>query len=294
MSRFVSLTAHGLANGAVYAAVALALVLIWRSTRIVNFAQGGMAMFSGFLALEVINATGSYWLGFLAGLASGFVLGAVLERLVVRRVEDKPPLNAVIVTLGLLIVLQALAGMLFGLQPRPFPTPVSERSLSIGSTTLLSRFDLFVIVAVLVVMVALAVLFTRTAVGLRMRASAFAPEVSRLVGVRVGRMLTLGWALAAVVGALAAMLVVAGAASTGLSPNALDVVFVGGFTAAVVGGLDSPPGAVIGGLTVGLVLSWSSGYLDPQITPIAAFVVLIAVLLLRPGGLFAPTQARVV
>jgi len=294
VSQFLSLTANGLAKGAVFAAVALALVLIWRSTRIVNFAQGGMAMISAFVALKVIDGTGSYWLGFLAGLAAGFALGAVLERVLIRWVEDAPPLNAVIVTLGLLILLQAVAGMLFGLNPRPFPTAVSEKSLSVGATNLLSRFDLFIIVAVLLVMVALAVLFTRTPVGLRMRASAFAPEVSRLVGVRVGRMLTLGWALAAVVGALAAMLVVAGNASGGLSPNALDVVFVSGFTAAIVGGLDSPVGAVIGGLVVGLVLSYAVGYLDPQATPLAAFVMLIGVLLVRPGGLFAPAQARVV
>lgn len=294
MSRFTSLTLSGVANGAVFAAVALALVLIWRSTRIVNFAQGGMAMFTAFLALEVYDATGSYVLAFVGGLAAGFVLGAVIERVLVRHVEDKPPLNAVVVTLGLLIVLQALAGMLFGLQPRPFPTAVSERSLSVGTTTLLSRFDVFVIVAVLVVMGLLALLFTRTRVGLRMRASAFAPEVSRLVGVRVGRMLTLGWALAAVVGALAAMLVVAGNASGGLSPNALDLVFVEGFTAAIVGGLDSPLGAVLGGVGVGLVLSYATGYLDPQATALASFVVLIAVLLVRPGGLFAPAQARVV
>src|SRR5262249_52863161 len=144
--------------------------------------------------------------------------------------------------------------------------------------------------AVVAVMVLLALLFTRTRVGLRMRAAAFAPEVSRLLGVRVGRMLTLGWALSAAVGALAGMLVIP--TGLGLHPTAMDLVFVTSFTAAVVGGFDSPAGAVVGGLAVGLVLSYVTGYLGADLTPIAVLVLLLAVLLVRPGGLFASTKAR--
>jgi len=154
----------------------------------------------------------------------------------------------------------------------------------------LSPYDLFVFGAVVALMVGLALLFSRTKAGLRMRASAFAPEVSRLLGVNVGRMLTLGWALAAAAGALAALLVIP--TELGLNPNAMDLVFVSAFTAAVVGGIDSPAGAVIGGLGVGLVLSYVTGYSSSDVTPIAVLILLVAVLLFKPGGLFTSTRIR--
>jgi branched-chain amino acid transport system permease protein len=290
LDRFVFLTLDGLSRGAVYAAFALALVLIWRGTRIVNFAQGAMAVATAYLAYSVANATGSYWVGFATGLVGGLLLGAVVERLVMRRVQDAPPLNAVVVALGLVLLIQAVLGMIYGNEYRAFPTPFSRTALTVAGRPLLSRYDLFVFGAVLVVMLALAALFTRTPVGLRMRASAFAPEVSRLLGVDVGRMLTLGWALAAVVGALAGMLVIP--TELGLHPTAMDLVFVSAFTAAVVGGLDSPLGAVVGGLAVGLVLSYVSGYLGSDTTPLAVVLLLVAVLLVRPGGLFSGVRAR--
>jgi branched-chain amino acid transport system permease protein len=290
VDRFLFLTLDGLSRGAVYAAFALALVLIWRGARLVNFAQGAMAVTSAYLGFSVTNATGSYWLGFVAALAGGLVLGAVLERLVMRPVEQAPPLNPVIVALGLVLVIQAVLGMLYGNDYRPVQTPFSRKAISVGGVPLLSAYDLFVFGAVLVLMLLLALLFTRTAAGLRMRAAAFAPEVSRLLGVRVGRMLTLGWALAAAAGALAALLVIP--TELGLHPTAMDLVFVSAFTAAVVGGLDSPVGAVVGGLAVGLVLSYVSGYLGSDVTPLAVLVLLVAVLLVRPGGLFSSVRAR--
>jgi branched-chain amino acid transport system permease protein len=162
----------------------------------------------------------------------------------------------------------------------------------VGGIALLSPFDLYVFGAVFIVVALLAVLFTRTSVGLRMRASAFAPDVSRLLGVNVGGMLTLGWALAAAVGSLAGMLVLP--TELGLHPNAMDIVFVSSFTAAVVGGLDSTIGAVAGGLIVGLLLSYVSGYLGATVAPIAVLVLLTVVLLGRPGGLFSRSAARAV
>jgi branched-chain amino acid transport system permease protein len=258
MERFVNLTLTGVSAGVVYAAVALALVLIWRSTRIVNFAQGGMMMITTFVAYSVIQATDSYWAGFAVALVAGLVLGAVVERLVIRPVEDAPPLNAVIVTLGLLIFLQAVAGMIWGGEPKSYPMAFGIEGYDVAGTRLLfSSSDLFAVLAVVVVMGLLVVLFRGTSVGLRMRAAAFAPETARILGVRVGRTLTLGWALAAMVGALAGLLV---APSTFVSPSAFDAILVFGFAAAVLGGLDSPLGAVVGGLLLGLLLSYLSGY----------------------------------
>jgi branched-chain amino acid transport system permease protein len=290
VTKFIDLTLNGISSGAIYAAVALALVLIWRSTRIVNFAQGAMLMFTTFLASAVINGGGSYVLGFIVALASGLVLGAVVERVAVRPVENAPPLNAVILTLGLYTLLVAIAGMIWGNTPRSFPAAFSLRGYRVGGTNLLfTPNDTFIVLVVIAVAAALALLFRRTSVGLRMRAAAFAPEVARLLGVRVGRMLTLGWALAAMTGALAGVLV---APSVFLGPNSFDPILIIGFVAAVLGGLDSPPGAVIGGLVLGLALSYVSGYEGSALVPLAALVILVIVLMVRPTGLFAASRER--
>jgi branched-chain amino acid transport system permease protein len=290
MDRFVFLTFDGLSRGAVYAAFALALVLIWRAARIVNFAQGAMAVATAYAGYSVASATGSYWLGFAVSLAGGLVLGAVVERVVMRFVDHSSPLNGVVVALGLVLVIQAVLGMIYGNEFRPAQTPFSRDAYDIGGIALLSDFDLFVFAAVTIVVGLLVLLFTRTAVGLRMRAAAFAPDVSRLLGVNVGGMLTLGWALAAAVGSLAGMLVIP--TELGLHPTAMDIVFVSAFTAAVLGGLDSAVGAVVGGLIVGLLLSYISGYLGATVAPMAVLVLLLVVLLGRPGGLFARGRER--
>jgi branched-chain amino acid transport system permease protein len=290
VTRFLDLTLNGISDGMIYASVALALVLIWRATRIVNFAQGAMLMFTTFIASGVINATGSLALGFVVALAAGLLLGAAVERILIRPVEGGPPLNAVIVAIGLLILLEAVAGMIWGNVPRSFPPVLSIRGFEVsGSRLLFSPNNLFTVGAVLAVAVALGALFTRTSLGLRMRAAAFEPEVARLLGVRVGRMLTGGWALAAVAGSLAGLLV---APAVFVGPNQFDNVLVFGFTAAVLGGLDSPIGAVVGGLIVGLSLSYVSGYAGSALVTLAALVVLIAVLMVRPSGLFTRAEAR--
>ncbi|NYH41578.1 branched-chain amino acid ABC transporter permease [Micromonospora zamorensis] len=290
MDRFVFLTIDGLSRGAVYAAFALALVLIWRAARVVNFAQGAMAVAAAYVAYTVSAATGSYWLGFAVALVAGLLLGALVDRVVMRHVDHASHLNPVIVALGLVLLIQAVLGMVYGNEFRPAEAPFSRSALTVGGVAVLSPYDLFVFATIGVVVSGLAWMFARTPVGLRMRAAAFAPEVSRLLGVNVGGMLTLGWALASGVGALAAMLVIP--TELGLHPHAMDLVFVSAFTAAVVGGLDSPPGAVVGGLVVGLLLSYVSGYAGSDLTPLAVLVLLLAVLLVRPGGLFAPVAAR--
>jgi branched-chain amino acid transport system permease protein len=247
-------------------------------------------MVTTFVAYSVLQASDSFWLALGAALVSGFVLGAVVERIVIRPVENAPPLNAVIVTLGLLIFLQAVAGMIWGGQPRSFPVAFGIEGYDVGGTRLLfSSSDLFAVLAVLAVMAVLVLLFRGTSIGLRMRAAAFAPETARILGVRVNRTLTLGWALAATVGALAGLLI---APSTFVSPNAFDPILVLGFAAAVLGGLDSPLGAVVGGLVLGLLLAYLSGYAGSEVVTLGALVVVIVVLMVRPGGLFTSAAGR--
>lgn len=290
MQQLVNTALTGLTLGMVYAAFALALVLIWRSTRIVNFAQAPMAMCTTFIALVIIDAGYSYWLGFGAALVSGLVLGAVLERVVIRPVEGKSEINAVILTLGLFIVLHALAAVVFGNRYRSFPAPFGLAGIEAGGMTIaLNGFGIFTIVSVLVVMGLLLALFRFTDLGLKMRAAALNQEVARLLGVRVGRMLTLGWALAALVGSLAGLLIAGGSL---VHPGYMDSVVVFGFVAAVLGGLDSPVGAVLGGLILGVALSFVSGYVGSQLVPLSALAILMLVLTLRPGGIFAQAPER--
>ena len=218
------------------------------------------------------------------------MLGAVCELTVVRPTTGKPPLNAVIVTIGLLILLEGLAGIFFGAQYRSFPAAFSVTGLKVGSTPLgVSRFDVFTVAAVLATTLILAVTFRYTTVGLRMRAAAFNATIARLSGIRVARVLTVGWALAGLLGALAGVLV---SPSTFLYPNSMDAIFVLGFTAAVIGGLDSPVGAVVGGLILGVALSYVGGYLGSDLVELAGLAALVAVLMLRPSGLFSATAVR--
>jgi branched-chain amino acid transport system permease protein len=289
---FLQFTLSGVSFGMIYAAVALSLVLIWRGTRLLNYAQGGMAMITTYVAIEVIYHTGSYWAGFVVALVAGMLLGAVCQLTIIRPTMNKPPLNGVIVTIGLLVLLEGLAGIFFGGQFRSFPTAFSVTGLRVGGTPLgVSRYDIFVAAAVLVATLALALAFRYTSAGLRMRAAAFNATIARLSGIRVARVLTVGWALAGLLGALAGVLV---SPSTFLYPNSMDTIFVFGFTAAVIGGLDSPVGAVTGGLLLGLALSYAGGYLPSgaNLVPVVALGILVVVLMVRPDGLFSATKVR--
>lgn len=290
MQEFVEFTLGGIAVGMIYAAIALSLVLVWRGTRVLNYSQGGMAMFTTYVAWVVIRDTGNYWLGFFAALAAGLALGAFLESTVVRPTIGKAPLNSVIVTIGLLILLEGVAGIIYGGQYRSFPAAFSVRGLKIGSFGLgISEADLFTAAAVLAAALALFLVFEYTSIGLRLRATAFSPGVSRLLGIRIGRVLTLGWALAGLFGALAGVLVTP---STFLYPNSMDAIFVLGFTAAVIGGLDSPVGAVIGGVLLGVLLSYAGGYLGSNLVLVYGLAALVLVLMIRPSGLFSGAATR--
>ncbi|GAA1830763.1 branched-chain amino acid ABC transporter permease [Agromyces salentinus] len=290
MDRLLFLLATGLARGAIFALFALALVLIWRAARVVNFAQGAMAVVATYVAFAVTGLTGSYWIGLASALVAGGLMGFIVERGVMRFATHASPLSGVIIAIGVVMVLQSALGIAFGPNARPMEAPFPETPIVIGGVPVLSPYDLFVLIVAIGLMGILALLFTRTSLGLQLRASAFAPEVSRLLGVRVARMVTAGWVLASAVGALAALLLVP--TELGLNPHSADMLFVSAFTVAVVGGLDSPPGALIGGLAVGVLISLVTGYLGATVAPIAVLVLLVGVLLVRPGGLFAAAEAR--
>jgi branched-chain amino acid transport system permease protein len=290
VQQFVNITLNGLTVGFIYAAFALCLVLIFRATRIINFGQGAQAMFTTFIALEVLRGTDSYWLALLAALVSGFVLGGLVERLIVRPVENGPEINAVIVTLGLFVGFVALAAIIFGNSFEGFGAPFSVEGIQIGGATVnLTPNNIYNVIAVLIAMALLLGLFRYTSLGLQMRASAFGQEVARLLGVRVGQMLTLGWALAGMFGSLAGILIAGGGF---ISPAFMDGVVVFGFVAAVLGGLDSFVGAVVGGLVLGLTTNYVQGYVGQELQTLAALVILMVVLLVKPGGLFSSSVAR--
>lgn len=281
MDYFTNLTLNGVAEGAIYAALALSLIIIYQATRVVNFAQPALALIAAYIALTVTTASGSYWLGFAAALVSGLFMGSVTERLLIRPVQKTSQLSAVIITLGLLLMLQGIAGMIWSNEPHSFSYPMDFEGR-------FSPADIFGVAAVLGAAMLLFALYRWTPLGLRMRAAAAHPEMARMLGVRVGLMLTLGWGIATVVGALAGML----AAPPFVYPNVLDSVFVYGLAAAVIGGLDNPFGSLLGGFILGISLSFVSGYLGPELMPLAALIILILVLSVRPDGLFTRPKAR--
>ncbi|WP_199440878.1 branched-chain amino acid ABC transporter permease [Umezawaea beigongshangensis] len=281
MNTIWHLVLNGISSGAVYAALGLSLVIIYRATRVVNFAQPALALISAYLAYATTKATGSYWLGFAVALLAGTLLGVLVERLLIRRVSRRSELSSIIVTLGLLLVLQAVAGMIWSNEPHAFGYAFDFRGR-------FSATDLFAVSAVLVTAAGVLLLFKFTPLGLRMRAAAFRPEVAKMLGVRVGLMLTAGWGLAALVGSLAGMLAI----PPFISPNVLDKVFVFALTAAVLGGLDNPVGTIVGGFALGIGLSCISGLVGPELVPLAALAVLVLVLAVRPSGLFGRTIAR--
>src|SRR6266496_2256148 len=281
MARLVQVVVDGIANGSVYAALALALVLIYRSTGIVNFAQGEMAMFSTFLTWGMIQAGVSLPLAILAALALSFGGGALLERIVIRPVEDRQPLTLVIVTLGLFILISN----------RAFPSTFPDGTVAVGGVRL-SIESLGIVGVLLVVVGLLFLLFQRTRLGLAMQAAALDPVSSRLVGIRVGRMLMLGWGLAATVGAIAGILV---APRLFLDVNLMGGVLVYAFAAATLGGFDSALGAVLGGWIIGVSENLAGTYVDVIGSDLKILVplgVILAVLLVRPTGLLGAREVE--
>jgi len=292
MADFFQQVVAGLGSGAIYASLALALVLIHRATGVINFAQGEMAMFTTYVAWTLTANHGwSYWPAFVATLVFAFVLGVGIQRVVINPVAGASILTTVIVTIGLLLTFNGLAGLIWSSEVRAFPSPFPNETWSVGGVAI-SQQDVGTFGVVLVLVLLLWAFFEFTKIGLALRASALNPGASRLVGVRVGWMLAIGWGLAAMLGAVAGMMA---APTIFLDPNMMQAILIYAFASAVLGGIDSPFGAVVGGLTLGVGLNLIGAYVDfvgaDLRLPVALLVILV-VLLVRPAGLFGKPVTR--
>jgi branched-chain amino acid transport system permease protein len=280
----------GIASGAVYASLALALVMIYRVTRFVNFAQGELALCSTYVAWAMTEAGVSYWLAFTATLVMSFAMGVLVERVVIRPAMHAPALSVVMVFLGLMVILNSVAGWVFGYTTRAFPSPFPSEPLF--GNHYLGSHELGMIGVTLVMLVLLYTFFRFTSLGLALRAVADNPESSRLVGIRVERMLALGWGLSAVVGAVAGIMI---APLVFLDPSMMSGVMLYAFAAALLGGIDSPGGAVAGGFVVGILENLVGTYVvGTELKLTTALALIVGVLIFRPTGMFGqPSAARV-
>jgi branched-chain amino acid transport system permease protein len=282
MQGFMHQVLAGLATGGIYASLALALVMIYQSTHLLNFAQGEMAMFCTYVAWSLVNAGVPYWGAFVLTILFAFVLGVLIQRFVLRLVRGPSVLSHVVVLIGLLVIFNSLAGWIFTYTIKTFPSPfppeppfgqhyVSSHELGAAGVTLL-------------VLTLLYGFFRFTPLGLAMRAAAQNPQSSRLVGIRVGWMLALGWGLASAIGAIAGMMV---APIVYLDPNMMSGVLLYAFAAALVGGIDSPGGAALGGFLVGVLENLLGAYvIGTELKLSVALVLIVGVLVIRPSGLF--------
>jgi branched-chain amino acid transport system permease protein len=290
-TEFAQQLAAGIRQGAIFAGLALALVIIYRSTRAINFAQGEMATFTTFICWSLMNNGLSFWAAFPIVLAIAFAGGVVLERTIIRPVENGPVITIVIVTLGLALLLNGLMSVIWGGGNRPFQGPFSTRTIDVGGVPI-SVQDIGIVVVSFVLVALLALFFRFTKLGLGLRAAALNRDSSELVGVRVGWMLAFGWGLAAVLGAVAGMMV---APILFLDPNMMQVILLYAFAAAVLGGLDSPIGAVVGGLLLGVgitLLGRYVGFVGDTLKLPAALLVILLVLVVKPNGLFGRVAVR--
>ncbi|HUH85008.1 MAG TPA: branched-chain amino acid ABC transporter permease [Stellaceae bacterium] len=274
----------GIANGGIYASVALALVMIYQATHHVNFAQGEMAMFSTYIALLLINLGLPYWVAFFLTLVFAFVFGLGIERLVVRWFNASPVLSVVAVFIGLLLIINGAAGAEFDYTIKPFPSPFPSNAWY--GSPFMSSHEVGMISVTLIVLAAVFVFFRFTPLGLAMRAAAQNPASSRLVGVRVGWMLALGWGLAGLIGAVAGMMA---AHVVYLEPNMMSGILLYGFAAALIGGIDNPWGAALGGPIVGVLENLAGACIGTELKLSVALVTIIGVLTVRPSGLFGRT-----
>jgi branched-chain amino acid transport system permease protein len=302
MADFLQQVVIGLSSGAIYALLALALVLIHRATGVINFAQGEMAMFSAFIAWQLVQWGLPYWVAFFATLAISFVGGVFLQRVVLRPFQSAPVLTIVIVTLGLLLIFNGLAIWLWSGEVRAFPPdrPFPTNTFDVGGV-IINVQDLGIIAVTLLLVGGLWAFFQFTKLGLALRASALYPDSSRLVGIRVGWMLGVGWGLAAALGAVSGIFTAA--AFPPLEPTMMQPVLIYAFAAAVLGGIDSPAGAVVGGLVLGVFLTLVGAYADDfqdwglpldlaHLRLPVAFVFILLILFARPQGLFGRAAVR--
>src|SRR3954467_15388220 len=291
MTNLIQQIVSGLASGGLDGLLALAIVLIHRSTGVINFAQGEMATLSAFVCWTLMSHGWAFWPAFGATLLFSFAGGVTLQAVVIRPIQNGPLLGIVILTIGLLIAFNGLDTWIWGGASKQFHGPFSTAPIRVGGVAF-SKQDLGVIAVAFVAVVLVGLLFTRTRLGLGLRAAAVNPDEARLVGVRVPSMLALGWGLAAVLGAIAGVMA---APSLFLDPNMMQTVLLYAFAAAVLGGMDSPLGAVVGGLLVGVLLNLVGAYvhwIGGELRLAVALALILSVLLVRPAGLFGRTAVR--
>ena len=275
----------GIASGGIYASVALALVMIYQATHHVNFAQGEMAMFSTYIALTLIQAGVPYWAAFCITVPISFAMGALIQRVLMEPLAKAPILASVGVFIGLLLMFNSIAGWIFTYTLKPFPSPFGEGKPLFGG--FVSRHELGSTAITLVVLLSIWAFFRFTRLGLAMRAAAFNPVSSRLVGVPVNKMLALGWGLAASIGAIAGMMV---APVIFLDPNMMAGVLLYAFAGALLGGITNPLGAVIGGFIVGIIENLGGAYVvGTELKLTTALFIIVVVLTVKPAGLFGKT-----
>lgn len=298
MEQLFQQVASGLANGAIYALLALALVMIFVSTNHINFAQGEMAMFSAFICWQLITWGYPFWLALPATMLFAFVVGVVIERTILRPLHSAPLLSVVVVFIGLLAIFHSLAGAIWTHTVKPFPSPFPNVSFAGG---IVGGHQIGMVVVAVLMLGLLFSFFRFTPLGLAMRAAALNPGSARLVGINVDWMLALGWGLAAAVGSVAGVLV---APVVYLEPNMMAGILLYGFAAALVGGISSPGGAVAGGFIVG-VLENMVAYLGNMLERATGFyligngekltvalLIVITVLTLKPSGLFGRVTVK--
>ena len=290
----------GITAGSIYSLMAIAFVLVWRSTRVINFAQAGMALLSTYFGYEAVTRIGSFWLALPIAMLGGAIFAALVEvilmRLLVKHSSSGPiaAVAPIIATLGLLGLIRSLIAMKWGGQDLRILPPVSNTGFTInGETLVFSPLKLLILITTLVLMALLTILFQRTNLGLSLRASAYAPEIARLSGIRVDLIRTLGWALAGAAGAVAGIFQTVNG-NGNFSPDSIEfsLLLVSGFIAAVIGGLDSLLGAVIGGMFLGLTISFVLMYISGGLFFIAPFVILLAILFVRPQGIIGARAGR--
>ena len=299
MAVFVQQVVAGLGDGAIYASLALALVLIYRATHVINFAQGEMGMFSTYIAWALIANHGwSFWPAFVFTLGISFLGGVGIHQTVIRPLQRAGELTVVMATIALLIILNGLASWIWRADEKVLESPLVGGTWSIGSVAIPQQ-SVYDLIIVLVCVTLLWGLFRYTRLGLALRASAVDPAASRLLGVRVTWMLSIGWGFAAVLSAVAGIL--AASAFFIFTPGYMQVVIIYGFAAAVLGGIESPVGAVVGGLALGVTINLLGTYLDevgghriitPDMRLPVALALLLLVLVFRPAGLFGRTIVR--
>ena len=300
MFQFINTILIGLTSGAIYSLMALAIVLVWRSTRVINFAQAGLALASTYIGYQVLQVIDNYWLALLIAMIAGAALSAFIElafmRVLLKHTNSGPIASVapIIATLGLLGIVKAIITMIWGGQDVLVKPPLSNTGFSIGTQTLVfSPMKLAIIISVALLVLVFSLIFQKTNIGLALRASAYAPEIARLAGVRVDFVRTLGWALSGASGAVAGLLLTS-YGNGSFSPESIEfsLLLISGFIAAVIGGLDSLVGAVIGGLVLGLASAFVLMYISGSLFFIAPFVILLLVLFIRPQGILGTKAGR--